>query len=144
MPTATFLDTNILIYAATGKQSEPGKWAISHDLLAEPDATISAQVLAEFYSNVVRKRYLSLRDAGIWLDRLSLMPMVNVDAALVIEGAAISQRYQISHWDGAIVAACNRCEASVLYTEDLNGDQLYGAVRAINPFSGLVRAGEAP
>lgn len=134
MPNVSFLDTNILIYAAAGKQSEPRKWAISHDLLADPGATISAQVLAEFYFNVLRKGYLNEHDADLWLDRLSLMPIVSIDGALVLEGAVVSRRYQISYWDGAIVAASKRCAATALYTEDLNHGQLYGDVHAVNPF----------
>ena len=131
---ATFLDTNVLIYAATGKKSEPRKWAIAQDLLDLDQATISAQVLAEFYAVVLRKRYLSERDANFWMERLVMMPIVDLDAALVLEGIAISQRYRIEYWDGAIVAASARCSALTLYSEDLNHDQLYGTVRAVNPF----------
>lgn len=39
------------------------------------------------------------------------------------------------YWDGAIVAAAEVLEADTLYTEDLNDGQLYGRVRAVNPFA---------
>jgi predicted nucleic acid-binding protein len=45
-----------------------------------------------------------------------------------------SLRYGISYWDGAILAAAEALEAPILYTEDLNHGQLYGRVRAVNPF----------
>jgi predicted nucleic acid-binding protein len=134
MPSAIFLDTNILIYAASGKKSEPRKWAISLDLLEDPNATISAQVMAEFHFNVLKKGYLDEARAARWLETLSMMPVVPVDSALVLEGAAIARRYRISYWDAALLAASQRSGAEVLYTEDLNHGQLYEQVRAINPF----------
>jgi predicted nucleic acid-binding protein len=134
MPTASFLDTNILIYAAAGKSSEPKKWAISLDLFEEPQATISAQVLVEFYVNVLKKKYLNEQTAARWLETLSMMPIVNISAALVLEGAAIARRFQISYWDAALIAAAKQCGAETLYTEDLNHGQLYESVRVINPF----------
>ena len=129
-----FLDTNVLIYAASGKRTEPRKWAISLDLFDQPHATISGQVMAEFYAISLRKKYLDPARASRWLDTLSMMPVVDVDAALVVEGAAMARRYQISYWDAALVAACNRCGAETLFTEDLNHGQLYGSVRAVDPF----------
>ena len=136
MPNVIFLDTNILIYAASGRKSDPAKWAISLDLFEQPHATISGQVMAEFYAVTLQKRYLDPARAARWLDTLALMPMVDVDAGLVVEGAAIARRYHISYWDGALIAASDRCGAEMLYTEDLNHGQLYSSVRVINPFRG--------
>ncbi len=134
MPGASFLDTNILIYAAAGRNSERRKWAISLDLFEEPQATISAQVLVEFYVNVLKKKYLNEQTAARWLETLSMMPIVDVNSALVLEGAAIARRFQISYWDAALIAAAKQCGAETLYTEDLNHGQLYESVRVINPF----------
>ena len=131
---AIFLDTNVLIYAAAGHKSEPDKWAVAQNLLAFEDATISTQVLAEFYAVSQCKRYLDVRDANFWMERLVMMPLVELDGALVLEGVAIAQRYRIHYWDGAILAASQRCLAGILYSEDLNHDQTYGSVRVVNPF----------
>ena len=100
----------------------------------QANATISAQVMAEFYAIALKEKYLDAARAAHRLDTLSMMPVVEVDAALVVEGAAIARRYQISYWDGALLAACDRCGAETLYTEDLNHGQLYSSVRVINPF----------
>ena len=63
-----------------------------------------------------------------------MMPIVDVNSALVLEGAAIAHRFQISYWDAALIAAAKQCGAETLYTEDLNHGQLYESVRVINPF----------
>ena len=48
MPTA-FLDSNIVIYAATGEIDAPEKAEISRRIIADCDFGISFQVLQEFF-----------------------------------------------------------------------------------------------
>jgi predicted nucleic acid-binding protein len=129
------LDTNILIYAATGKTDTPDKFEISRRLLTS-EFGVSAQILAEFYHNATRKgsEPLSAEIATEWIDTLSQKPHVPVDINLVRHGIALSKRFQTSYWDGAILAAAIKLGASTLYTEDLNHGQVYDTVRAINPF----------
>ena len=95
---------------------------------------MSGQVLAEFYVITTRKHGLAAAEAFEWIRRLALMPVVVVGSDIVVEGIALSQRYKISYWDAALVAAAGRLGAGTLYTEDLNHGQLYGAVRVVNPF----------
>lgn len=132
---AVCLDTNVLLYAAMGKKDEPQKWRIALNLLDRGDIALPAQALAEFYANATGPKYnLDHATANFWMDRLALFPTIEIDPSLVLEGVALSQRYKIHYWDGAILAACHRCGAEVLYSEDLNHNQLYGSVRLINPF----------
>lgn len=113
----------------------PEKHARAMEILAEPFG-ISAQVLAEFYSNATRKgpNPLSQEMARQWVANLARKPCQVVDANLVREGISLSQRYQTSYWDGAIIAAAARLGCKRIYTEDLNHGQTYGAVTVINPF----------
>jgi predicted nucleic acid-binding protein len=90
--------------------------------------------MSEFYWNVVKKEYLDAGSAARWLETLSMMPVVDVTAELVVRGAALAGRYQISYWDAALIAASQRGGADTLYTEDLNHGQLYDGVRVVNPF----------
>lgn len=137
MTVETFIDTNILAYAAQ-KELDDNKRAIAFNLVSESRFGISAQVLQEFYVTVIRKIRipLSSEEAMAWLDWLGRFPCVNVDASLVRSGVAVSQRYQISYWDGAIIAAAELLGAEILYTEDLNHEQIYGSVQVVNPFIG--------
>jgi predicted nucleic acid-binding protein len=52
----------------------------------------------------------------------------------VKQGITYARKFRISYWDAALIAAAERLQAPILYTEDLNHDQLYGSVRVINPF----------
>lgn len=136
MSVEAFIDTNILIYAAAGRVDEPEKYEISWTLLDDAAFGLSGQVLAEFYVNALKKPKVPLKpaEAARWVDKLSTVPVVGVDADLVREAIRHSLRYKISYWDAALIAAAERLDAPILYTEDLNHHQLYGSVRVVNPF----------
>jgi predicted nucleic acid-binding protein len=136
MSVEAFVDTNVLIYAAAGRIDEPVKYEAAWAILNDATFGLSAQVLAEFYVNALKKPKVPLTpsEAAQWVDKLSTVPVVAIDADVVLEAIRHSQRFKISYWDGALIAAAERLDAPILYTEDLNHDQLYGSVRAVNPF----------
>ena len=131
-----FLDTNVLVYAALGRFSDPAKYERARLLMGETNFGLSGQVLQEFLVTVTRKadRNLTTEQAMEWLDALTDRPCTAVDRELVVEAARIAERYKISYWDGAVVAAAARLSAPMLYSEDLNHGQDYGSVRVVNPF----------
>lgn len=113
----------------------PEKHARALEILTEPFG-VSAQVLVEFYSSATRKgpSPLSPEMARQWVTNLARKPCQVVDANLVREGISLSQRFQTSYWDGAIIAAAVRLGCKCIYTEDLNHGQTYESVTVINPF----------
>jgi len=132
-----FVDTNILLYAAGHDRRDERKRLLALKVLTDGDCAISAQVLAEFFSNATKPTKLNLPyDVAIdWLADFRRFPIVPVTADLVARGAANADRYQISYWDGAIIAAAQEIRAETLYSEDLNAGQRYGCVRVVNPFA---------
>jgi predicted nucleic acid-binding protein len=134
-----FVDTNIILYAASDAPSEAAKHRRALDLLDASDFCVSAQVLQEFYVNAIRKGRgpANAERARLWIDRLSLRPVVPTDLALVEAAILGSNRFQISYWDAAIVAAAEAVGAPILYTEDLNHGQRYSSVLVQNPFRDL-------
>ena len=131
-----FLDSNILVYAATGTQADRRKRDIAQSLIASRDFGISAQVLQEFFVAATRKAHIRMpsRIALEWMEQLDGRPCVSIDPDLVKLAAAISLRYQVSYWDGAILAAAEALGAEVVYSEDLQHNQKYRTVRVDNPF----------
>ena len=132
----SFLDTNVLVYAVSSAPGEAAKKRIALDLIATADFGLSAQVLQELYVTVTRKavRPLPVDRTLALLEDLRRFPLVETDWPLVVAAIEASVRFGISYWDGAIVAAATRLGATILYTEDLNHGQLYGEIRALNPF----------
>ena len=136
MTSDRFLEMNILIYAALGKQDEPRKYEIARRIIAEERFGLSGQVLAEFYVGVTTKSAAPLThdEAEQWLDRLAEFPVASIDGTLVRTAVTIARRYQIHYYDAAIVAAAERLGCPVLYSEDLDHGQSYSSVVVENPF----------
>jgi predicted nucleic acid-binding protein len=136
MTVQAFVDSNILLYAASKDRSEKQKKARALELIESTEFGISAQVLAEFYSVVTRKVAVPLpaAEALRWIELLEQQPCAAIDASLVKRGAALSARYKLSYFDGAIIAAAEVLGAPIIYSEDMNHGQLYASVKVINPF----------
>ena len=69
-----------------------------------------------------------------FLQLLFQRPLTPTTPMLISAAIEIQQRYRISYWDAAIVAAAEAISAKVLYTEDLSHGQFYGSVQVLNPF----------
>lgn len=132
-----FLDTNVLVYAATGAGRDDRKRVRALDLIDSEDFGTSAQVLQEFFVTVVRKAHRPLTPAQAleWIEQFTAFPCQPVDHQLVRVAIEYSERFEISYWDGAILAAAEALGAHTVFSEDLSAGQRYGRVRVINPFS---------
>jgi len=136
MSVECFLDTNVLVYAVSSAPVELAKKVIALDLVEHADLGLSTQVLQELYVTVTRKiaAPLSPDNALALIDELRWFPLVETDYPLIVAAVELSLRHCVHYWDGAVIAAAQRLGAATLYTEDLNHGQLYGSVRAVNPF----------
>jgi predicted nucleic acid-binding protein len=137
MSVDAFLDTNVLVYAAVGAGRDERKRRRALELIDSTDFGISAQVLQEFYVTVVKKaaRPLSPEQALEWIEQWIAFPCQTIDDRIVRIGIEESERYGISYWDAAILAAAEALGATTVYSECLSDGQLYGRVRVANPFS---------
>jgi len=136
MSVESFLDTNVFVYAAAGRGADEAKRRRALQLIDSEDFGLSAQVLQEFHVTVRRKIEVPLtaESALEWLEQLAMFPCLAIDSTLVKLGVEVSERYQISYWDAAIVAAADALGAKTLYSEDLHHGQQYGNVSVCNPF----------
>jgi predicted nucleic acid-binding protein len=133
-----FLDSNIWIYAATGRDAYPEKFSRARDIVAKADIGVSPQVIGEFVHNVRKekkmRRPLSADEASEWVERLFEFPCVEIDRNIVESAILTQRRYQLSYWDSQMIAVAERFGAEILYSEDLNHRQIYGSLRCENPF----------
>jgi predicted nucleic acid-binding protein len=136
MAAESFVDTNILLYAASTDPGEADKRTKAREILAGADWGLSVQVLQELYVNLIRpsRRAMSHEHAVALIRQLMRRPLVATDSGLLLDALGLKQRFQLSYWDAAIIAAAKALGASVLYSEDLNHGQDYGGVRVENPF----------
>ena len=129
-----FLDTNILIYAASGRRNDPRKYRIAYGLVVDRQFAVSGQTLAEFCNVARRKAGMPDDEIEAWLQHLGELPFVPVDQPYVLAGLDAARRHRLDYYDAALLAAAERLGAPIFYTEDLNHNQVYGSVRAVNPF----------
>ena len=136
MSAEVFLDTNVLLYAATASREELAKQDRGYELIAADNFGISTQVLQEFFYNATVKTKLKMRPekALEWLAEIEHRPCIVVNADVFRRATEISIRYQVNYWDGAIIAAAEALGADTVYSEDLNHGQSYGSVKVVNPF----------
>ena len=133
-----FVDTNVLLYAGSNAAEDRAKRQVARELLSRPDIALSAQVLQEFYAVAVAKQRLQMthEEALAVLQSLASFPVCPITRELVMDAVQLRQRFQISYWDAAIVAATKQMGCTVVYSEDLNSAQDYDGVTVVNPFSG--------
>jgi len=137
MTAKSFVDTNVLIYAASKAAPDQAKRQIARELLRQTDIGFSAQVLQEFYSVAITKQQLQMThdEAVTVLQSLAAFPVWQISRELVLEANDAKQRFAISYWDAAILTAARQMKCERLYTEDLNAGQTYDGVTVINPFA---------
>lgn len=134
---SVFLDTNVLVYAATAEKTHPAHWKAAMEILDRNDCVISAQVMAEFVSVVRRKASPPLSDGEMdeWLAALEALDPLPVDAGIVRRGATISAEHGLNYYDGAILAAAERLGCDTVLSEDMTDGRAYGGVTVRNPFA---------
>lgn len=135
-----FVDTNILVYAydhTAGVKHESAR-AIMDRLWNSGDGVLSTQVLQEFYvvaTSRIPKPMSSRRVREIIAD-LGTWTVATLDVPEILSASEISDRYRVRFWDGLILAAAQKEDAAILWSEDLNAGQNYGGVVVRNPFTG--------
>ena len=123
-----FLDTNILGYLLdSGKKEKIAR------RLAGEWPHISVQVLNEFVA-VCKKCGKDRETAYQLADAIANASTVHeITLSTYRLAQALATRYQLSHWDGLIVAAATLAQCDTLYSEDMQHAQVIGTVTVVNP-----------
>lgn len=138
MSARAFADTNLLVYAFdTG---EPEKRLTAKRLIADygnrSALIVSTQVLQEFFVVTTRKlkQPLSTELAGKAVEQFARYPLVQIDAALILDSITRHRDTGFSFWDCLIVEAALSAGCDLLMSEDLQHDQRIDGMRIVNPF----------
>jgi predicted nucleic acid-binding protein len=130
--TNPFLDTNMLLYLLSADSRKADR---AEQLLAA-GGTISVQVLNEFASVASRRLALSIPEIREILSAVRNTCAVEALSHETHDRALdLVERYQMSFYDGLIVAAALMAKCDTLYTEDMQDGQRIEALTIRNPFS---------
>lgn len=127
-----FYDTNVVLYLLSG---DPAKADRAEELLAA-GGHISVQVLNEFAAVASRKLSLGWDAIGEILGQVRAVCMVDALSVETHERAiALAARYGLNVYDAMIVSSALLAGCSVLYSEDLQDEQVFERQLTVrNPF----------
>jgi predicted nucleic acid-binding protein len=137
---ASFVDTNILVYAFAGNDSlrSPAAQELVTRLMDSKTLRTSTQVLQELFVTLTRKikPALGSEQALRYLDLVATWPVAVIDYSLIRAAIELAGKHRLSFWDALVIVAADRSGASRLYTEDLQDGQRILGLEIVNPFAG--------
>lgn len=131
---SAFVDTNIWVYAHLKAPADPRHERAMEVVEADVDLIISPQVVAEYYSVMLRNQRTDpwiQANLRAMFARTRLQP---ANAEMLTTALSLRDRYGFSFWDCQIAAAALQARCTMLLTEDLqHGQVLDDGLRVINP-----------
>jgi predicted nucleic acid-binding protein len=131
-----FLDTNLWVYFFSKNPLEKSE-KVQKIIESHPEnLLISTQVLGELYNVLTRKKLASKPEVeAIVLKLITSFIILDIDTAKVIQALEISSLYGYTYWDSLILATALLSNCTILYSEDMQHNQLIkNKVRIVNPF----------
>lgn len=128
-----FFDTNVLLYLLSKDEAKADR---AEELFAD-GAVLSVQVLNEFAAVASRKLRLSWSEIKDILGPIRAICEIDpLSLETHDRGIEIAERYGFSFFDATIVASALNAGCKILYSEDLQHDQLIAnRLRIRNPFA---------
>src|SRR5437868_6969495 len=83
------------------------------------------QLSTSFDSHTPRPEYVKT-----WLN----FPTQSLNPSTILKALQLRERFQISYWDAAIIAAAQELGCRTIFSEDLSHAQDYDGVVVMNPF----------
>jgi predicted nucleic acid-binding protein len=135
MSDKVLLDTNLWVYLYSKNPAD--KYEKVNTLLSSQieSLVMSTQILGELYNVLLKKKFRTQAQAQEIISQLIAgFDITEIPATQVIEAIKINVRYGYSYWDSLLVSTALLNNCSILYSEDMQHDQLIeGKLKIINP-----------
>lgn len=133
-----FVDTNIIVYCFDDANQVKKRKSIEimEDLWDSQKGVLSLQVLKEFFVTVTRKlvNKMDFNDAKkVVYDLMTWNLFIDTKTSF-IKAIEIVERYGFSIWDASVLTSAIMSNCGIIYTEDLQNNQIIEGVRVVNPF----------
>jgi predicted nucleic acid-binding protein len=129
---ASFFDTNVLAYLASGDSAKADR----AEAVIAAGGSISVQVLNELANVARRKMQMSWDETLALLDMLrGLLTAHPLTTEIHDTGLRLAERYGLSIYDAMIAASAVHAGCDTLWSEDMqHGLVLDDGLRIVNPF----------
>ena len=140
MSVNAFIDTNIIVYAHVSVEAAKHKMALDllQGSLVDDNITVSTQVLGEFYSAMTKYKRSHNEIVRFMKEIIRDSNVVDVSLPIVESCLKLKETYGYSYWDSLILAAALANNCAVVYSEDMQHNQVIeGRLTVVNPFANV-------
>jgi len=140
MSVNVFIDTNVIVYSHVSVEAGKHKTALSllQDSLVDDNIMVSTQVLGEFYSAMTKYKRSHDEISRFMKEIIRDSNVVEVSLPIVESCLILKDSYGYSYWDSLILAAALANNCTVLYSEDMQHNQVIeGKLTIVNPFADM-------
>ncbi len=132
---ASFVDTNMWLYALSESQDKQKHRAAKSLLRRTPRIVVSTQIINEVCINLVRKFQATEDDIGKLIRSFYRKYLViELNRSILLHASELRRAYSFSFWDSIVVASALAAKAEMLYSEDLqDGLIVQHQLRIVNP-----------
>jgi len=117
-----FIDSNIFLYAFSQKDNHKQK--IAKDIVTK-SSCISIQVINEVSKNLLYKFGLKDNDIIDFInDAYNKYEILDINQEVFIKSAELRSKYSFSYYDSIIVATAYLSDCNILYSEDMQNNQV--------------------
>lgn len=132
-----FIDSNIWLYSFIGDTA--GKHQLAAKLIQEnkQKLVISLQVINEVCVNLIKKANFKEEKIEELINSFyENYRLVELDKDVLTNASKLRSTLSLSFWDSLIVSAALKGECNILYTEDLQHNQVIeNKLNIVNPFT---------
>ena len=136
MPTRSFFDTNVLVYA--DDKAAPVKQSRALALVAEHrragTGVVSMQVLQEYFVTVTRKLRVDAAVARRKVELLAEFDVAAPELADILAAIDLHRLHGLSFWDALVFRTAKQSGCTVLFSEDMQDTREIDGVRIVDPF----------
>jgi len=135
MNAEVFIDTNVFLYALSDLPEEQTKAERARQVLLSENWGWSVQVAGESIATSAKRQFrLSHTSAAEYVKTWLNFPTQSLNPSTILKALQLRERFQISYWDAAIIAAARELGCRTIYSEEFSHGQDYDGVVVMNPF----------
>lgn len=132
-----FVDSNIWLYAFMSAESEKTKKA--EEIINNSNIILSTQIVNEICVNLIKKAGYSEPEIQQAIKNIyRCYQVVPIDEETIIEASIIRSIHQLSYWDSLVVVSAITSKCTILYSEDMQHNQIVQGVKIVNPFIEII------